>query len=458
MTRRLVTAHLMILILCAMLLFKTLRCQADEDYIGYRREFYREDGARMSIDTDTAGWDVGLNNHVRVTGNFVNDAISGATPTGIPQFDKWKQPDFNYYFAPVYQSQFTTEYNNYINGNPYDPSVYTNFTGYQAYASNYAAVLATNEATPAAQSAYSNHLAFLAQNGYLNGANKVQTAKIVPDHRIAYSFGVPLSWGIHTLTPQYSYSREHDYHSYGAALNYSVLLNQKNTTLNTGWAHTTDRVRDSTLTIWNGKVSDDVLVGINQLLDSKSYLTFNFTYGQEYGYLDDPYRQVLYLDQVFTGFPSVTGEKRPRSRQKEIVYASYTRFFDAAHGSLDVDYRFFHDSFGIYSHTADLAWHQKLGKYFIFTPSFRYYYQTAASFYLVGIEDSSNIPAYYSSDYRLSKLNSYTVSGNLTMRLHKHFSIDLAYSRYVMQGLDGYTSSTAYPTANNYTVGGRIWF
>jgi hypothetical protein len=46
----------------------------------------------------------------------------------------------------------------------------------------------------------------------------------------------------------------------------------------------------------------------------------------------------------------------------------------------------------------------------------------------------------------------------LSYRVCQYFSVDLGYSRYIMQGLDGATSQSAYPSANVYTLGGRFWF
>jgi hypothetical protein len=36
--------------------------------------------------------------------------------------------------------------------------------------------------------------------------------------------------------------------------------------------------------------------------------------------------------------------------------------------------------------------------------------------------------------------------------------LDLGYERYVMYGLDGITDASAYPSANVFTIGARIWF
>ena len=47
------------------------------------------------------------------------------------------------------------------------------------------------------------------------------------DNRWAGEFEAALNYGPHHLTPQFSYSSEHDYLSYGAAFNYSLDLNEK---------------------------------------------------------------------------------------------------------------------------------------------------------------------------------------------------------------------------------------
>ena len=37
-------------------------------------------------------------------------------------------------------------------------------------------------------------------------------------------------------------------------------------------------------------------------------------------------------------------------------------------------------------------------------------------------------------------------------------AVELAYKRYIMQGLDGVTPASAYPSAHVYTVGFGLWF
>jgi hypothetical protein len=85
-------------------------------------------------------------------------------------------------------------------------------------------------------------------------------------------------------------------------------------------------------------------------------------------------------------------------------------------------------------------------------------YQTAANFYYVLVPDYLNLPNFYSADYRLSEMETFTMGVSITWRVAKHVSLDGSYQRYVMRGLDGVTSQTAYPSANVGSLGLRIWF
>ena len=426
-----------------------------EDFAGYRHEFYREDDHRMSVDTDSAAFDVGLGAHARLNGQFVLDAISGATPTGAPPQTKWPFPTFRNYYSQAYDQLFQAAINDPNNLILFQSGYFG--TNYQAY-TNY---VAQNNPQLGSQATNNAAAAFQALTNSPSFSNSKVPLTHLHDNRAAFSLGAPLSFGIHEVAPQVSYSQESDYLSIGVALNYAVELNKKNTTLNAGYAHNFDRVRDATLVNWQDKNSDDFLVGVNQLLTPKSYLTLQLTFGQDAGYLSDPYRGVMALENFPQLNPEDAGlipEKRPRYRTKEVVYAAYEQFIDPLNGGLELSYRFFHDSYGIFAHTFEAAWHQKIGRKLVLTPSFRYYRQTAADFYYILVPDFNNLPSYYSADYRLSELHSFNLSATLSYRVCQYFSVDLGYSRYIMQGLDGATSQSAYPSANVYTLGGRFWF
>ena len=440
--------------LCVALLTKTIRSFGQEDDAQYRKEFYREDNHRMSVDTDTGYFDMGLGSHVRLQGQVVFDAISGATPTGAPPPAQWRYADFNYFYNSAFNGLllsplYAYNTNNYI---LYQSGLFPSF---QAY-TNYIAQTYPQIGQQASNNAASSYQSLTNAPNYRSSHVPLTT---LTDHRRAFSLSLPVTFGIHTITPQFSMSQESDYHSLGIALNYALALNQKNTTLNAGIAHTPDRVRDD-IEVWESKVSDDFIIGVTQLLSPKSYITLDFTYGIENGYLADPYRSVMFLfpDPQTGSDPVLSTEVRPRRRTKEIPYISYTQFIDPLDGSLELGYRYFHDSYEISAHTLEATWHQKIGKHLVLSPGIRYYYQNAAFFYNVIFQDFANAPQYYSSDYRLSNMETFTYTLNLDYRIAKHFAVDVGYQRYIMRGLDGITSQSAYPSANVYNVGGRILF
>src|SRR6185503_6972568 len=93
------------------------RAFAQEDYAGYRHEAYRETDDRMSVNTDTLGFDVGLNSHLRLAASYVRDAISGATPIGTPPLNQWPQ----FTFANTYPSEYQRQYGSVL-ASATDPS------------------------------------------------------------------------------------------------------------------------------------------------------------------------------------------------------------------------------------------------------------------------------------------------------------------------------------------------
>jgi len=369
-----------------------------EDHVDYRYEFYEENNDRIQVQTHAVLFDQTLKEGLlSVNGEVVFDAVSGATPSGAA-------PAYKYNYNSVPQFGFQVP----ILGN-------------------------TNNAKVPLQ-----HM---------------------KDDRQAVSLGMPITLGIHTFTPQFSYSQESDYLSTGAALNYTLALNEKNTLVTAGWAHTWDRVRDD-LGVKRDKRNDDFLLGVSQLLGPKTVLGLNLVYGQASGYLNDPYRFIVAANdlQIDAANPSGYVEQRPSDREKFAARISATQFITPAHASVEAAYRYYHDSYGIDAHTLELTWYQKLGKRVVVAPGFRYYRQTAANFYYELLPDSNHRPTYYSPDYRLSKLQSFNFGLNVTVKATKWLTFDAGYRYYFMQGLDGVTSASAYPSANVYTMGLRFLF
>jgi hypothetical protein len=371
-----------------------------EDQADYRFENYQEDGGRIHVQTHSLLLEKAITSWLSLKGDMVYDAISGATPTGGPA-----------------------------------PSQVAN--------------LLPPQTEPFSSQVPTQHM---------------------EDERWAGSAEATLNFGRHHITPGYAYSTEHDYLSHGISLNYAIDLNQKNTTLNAGWSHNFDQVLPNSGTYISkpqNKDTDEFLIGVNQLLGPKTVLTANFTYRNSHGYMDDPYRGVFFdnYPQFDPNSLSLFPEHRPGRRESYIGYLSLSHFVTKLDGSVEGSYRIYDDSFGILAHTVGLAWHQKIGSRVILSPVFRYYRQTAADFYGVHFAgdpsnpfDTTPVPAYYSADYRLSELETFTGGLELNAKITERFSLDLSYKRYEMHGLDRATSPSAYPSAHIVTAGLRVWF
>jgi hypothetical protein len=430
----------------------------DENQVGVRQEYYVEKDDRIKVDTQSAFFDVAATSKIRLSGTLVLDAISGATPIGAPPPNQWQYPSFTDYYKSYYKETYTAKYGEYVAAN--QVFVDAGLKTPEQVAREAAAYAAPIAASTARQSAVASTQELHSNPNYKS--NQVPLTHM-DDNRTAFSLASGFTFGHHLATPSFAYSEESDYKSYVGALNYAFEFNQKNTTLNFGVAHNEDSVRDD-LFEWQNKRVDSFMVGGTQLLSPKSYLTFSASLVNESGYLSDPYRQVMFTTTEFNELqtnpsdPTTDPERRPGNRFREIGYVAYSQFIDALHGGMECSYRFSYDSWSVLANTIDLRWHQKLGRKFVLSPSFRYHLQSAADFYYPGLVPGGyGKPDTYSSDYRLSHLQTFAYGLQLTWRLSKYFSLDAGYQLYVMEGLDA-TSPSAYPTANVFNFGGRLWF
>lgn len=424
------------LLLTAALILTRPQVLRAEDRVDYRYEDYAEDNGRIQIQTHTAYVEAELTSRVAVKGQFVYDAISGATPTGGPP-------------AP---------------GDPQVP---------------------------------------LLAPGILKDIRRA--GSIITDLR--YGAEPDGKHGRFVTSPQIAFSRENDYESIGVALNQTVNFNQRNTALALGLAHNFDRVRGFFQPDFVDKDTTDALLGFRQILSPRTVLTANLTFGYAQGYLSDPYKGVNFTYSYPISFwdPVAAGvndaERRPDKRFRQVLFLELQHYVDKLRGALQVNWRGHHDDWGILASTAEITWHQKFGRrgrdmdpWFTLSPFFRFHHQTAADFYAVrfvgdpgysggaqaGAQSDGftilfsddpafpgdatsilTVPAYpsaYSSDYRLSRLNTFSFGLSMEIRLHDRFSLYGGYKRYVMEGLDGVTSDSAYPTAHVVTVGATLWF
>ncbi len=262
-------------------------------------------------------------------------------------------------------------------------------------------------------------------------------------------------------------SRESDYVSTGWSLNAVTDFNQKNTTLLTGVAGTDDTIKVFFQPVPVKKRTNDLIVGVTQLLDPRTSVSANISWGRQRGQISDPYKLVQKSVEIFPGLflPLSFGENRPQYREKWIAFTSVNRAVPAANGALEASYRFYRDTFGTNSNTLEVSWFQRVGEKLILRPSLRFYDQSAADFYSYDLNRTPVIPQsgvpnpggpFYSSDFRLSALRATTYGFKAVWKLASAAQLDAAWEWYEMRGKDSGTPSSAYPRARVLTLGAKF--
>ncbi|HZZ56579.1 MAG TPA: DUF3570 domain-containing protein [Opitutaceae bacterium] len=287
------------------------------------------------------------------------------------------------------------------------------------------------------------------------------------DHRKAWSLDLSHVISAVTLDGGFAYSRESDYTSYGWSLNSVTEFNQNNTALTLGAAGTEDYVKAYIPgPPWRRKQTGNGIVGLSQVLGPNTLVSANVTWGRSTGFLSDQYKLVAKDIEVLPGvfLPETFAENRPNMRDHGTFYAELNQAVPAWHAAIDADYRYYADTYGIRSNMVEFRWLQHLGRQWILEPNLRLSEQSAARFYIYDLNDSPVIPVHdpngngphYSSDYRLSALETTSPGLKLDWRPRANLSLDLAYNRYELRGTDGVTPQSAYSRAKITSVGAKI--
>ena len=229
-----------------------------------------------------------------------------------------------------------------------------------------------------------------------------------------------------TLGGLLAISTENDYDSVAVGAEGSLNLMNKHTTLMGSLTLSydvlapTDEFLSEARGRADGRVKRSVSLyeGVSQVINKNLVLQIGAGFTRLSGYLSDPYK----LD-----------DHRPGERSQYLIDARVRHYFAVGGGAaLHLDYRFYTDSWGIYSNTLETRWAQALnaGRFsFKLTPSLRYYRQTQASFYRLTPAEAGE---YSSSDYRLSSYGAFNVG----------LAVSASYGRWQISGdIQQYMSS-----------------
>jgi Protein of unknown function (DUF3570) len=206
-------------------------------------------------------------------------------------------------------------------------------------------------------------------------------------------------------------STENDYFS--RTLSFDARLNSEdnNTTLALGFGGSADRINSENRVAENEmKRSREFLIGITQVLSPTQLVQSNITVTRGKGYFSDPYKPF---------------DTRPNTRNSVAWLTRYNHYFSSVGGALNSSYRFYHDSFGIDSHTLELTWRQPLAESWTLSPMLRYATQSAADFYFDPPWPKGYVNnQLYSADQRLSAFGSISYGLRVDKALGNGWSVN----------------------------------
>ncbi|MDD2723023.1 MAG: DUF3570 domain-containing protein [Methylovulum sp.] len=301
-----------------------------------------------------------------------------------------------------------------------------------------------------------------------------------PETRKQGDFTLGYEWDEAAIKIGGGLSVEHDYESRFGNLSGRLDFNQKRTTLDMGLSYTNSDnsaildhdaetyitkkafaqqiEKSGTMQILHGNRQDwATSLGLTQVLNKSALVQTSVAYTRSTGYLENPYKvmTIVFADPATLGTDpdhpnSIVGdvraflEQRPNERNQLTVGSRFIQHIAFADAALHLDYRFFHDDWGINAHTFEADWVQAVGPSWTITPKIRYYSQDAADFYhpyliskqtyAKALADPGTLPANFSSDQRLSAFGALSGGVTINKKLSKAVSIEAGFEYYTHAG------------------------
>ena len=158
-------------------------------------------------------------------------------------------------------------------------------------------------------------------------------------------------------------------------------------------------------------------VGLTQILTRNSVIAVNFEVITDQGVLGNPYRSVMYADP--SGGASLAAEVDPNTRTSNALGLDY-KYYLPWRSALDLQYRYFTDTWHIRAHTAQVTYTQPWRNW-TFDGSVRFYTQTHADFYS-DLFASANQQNFMSRDRALSSFNSYSIGAGASYQFRMPYA------------------------------------
>jgi hypothetical protein len=236
----------------------------------------------------------------------------------------------------------------------------------------------------------------------------VTTASPYSEERTQYGFGVEYLRGKVTYAAGFSNSKENDYNADTTSFSISQDMFGDLTTVQLAFSRGKDDVTRRGDALFRDQLDRWIYgVDISQIATKKLVLGLSWETITEEGFLNNPYRQVRYVDPDAARGYSYELERYPRTRTGNAI-GLRARYFLPYRAALQGDYRWYNDTWGIDSNTFEIAYTHPIGDRLMFDVHYRYYMQDAADFYS-DLFPRENFQNFLARDKELAKMDSQTL-------------------------------------------------
>ena len=257
------------------------------------------------------------------------------------------------------------------------------------------------------------------------------SATTIHDTRQQASAAAAQTIGSFKIHGGYSYSHENDYLSNSLNGGFDQALFDKNTTLSLGYSLSLNNVgRAEDRNFSRGLDSHAFTASWTQTVSPMLVTQLTYELGYAAGFQSSPYRFVPIRSTLDSAPEFWVMETDPDTRFRHaFVFGANRAIGDDS--SVQADYRYYFDTWGITSHTLGLRYFARLTPNLELRLRERFYTQGSASFYQ---ENYTSVTRYITFDRELSSLWSETFGAKLSYLLTPHLEaelkVDLFYFKY----------------------------
>jgi Protein of unknown function (DUF3570) len=207
----------------------------------------------------------------------------------------------------------------------------------------------------------------------------------------------------------YYVSSESDYFAQMVTFSYNRGFMNDNLNLATGvsysWDHITPLADSDTQDVPDYRRTLHFNAVATQVLTKTTVARLGTEFNHVQGLQHDPYRN------VYVAGANVP-ERTPTRRQRDDVFAELNQYINNR-SSVNVDYRYYTDDWGVSSNTVGIKLNQYINDQFIVRYRYRYYTQVAADFFRRDYTVPGGVNGFQTGDYRLGDFGAHLFGGRV---------------------------------------------